>query len=117
MTTESGVLVVQTQWIEGEEHLFDAWYDDTHIPEALGTLEEIGFQSARRFKRIGSVGVGEDWSQCLVLYEIRTSDMEQTCADFVEIQRQGRLPSGNAAVKPPVRFAFFTEVTNHSVLP
>jgi hypothetical protein len=67
-------LVVLTNAVEGREEEFNAWYDDTHIPDVLRSR---GFVSAQRF-RIAETNPPQAFDhRYLALYDVETDDLDQ----------------------------------------
>ena len=56
---------------EGQEEAFNAWYDETHVPELLSAP---GVVAARRYKVIRS---NTQWPY-VATYEIETDDLAKT---------------------------------------
>ena len=69
------VLLAFTDPVEGQEDAYDAWYNETHIPEILSVP---GIVSARRFRtKIVNVGGALTWKY-MAIYEVETDNLSET---------------------------------------
>lgn len=69
------VFIAFTDAVDGQEDLYNAWYNDTHIPEILSVPSII---SARRFRtRIVNVSGAPAW-RYVALYEVETDNLGAT---------------------------------------
>jgi hypothetical protein len=110
MPKQRGVFVVQTQATPGREAEYAEWYDSQHLPEVIESLRAAGFVSARRFMKVPEAGTPTDeWSSCLVVYEVEADDLAQSYAMLAAQRERGDI-GPNELVKLPVRFHFYEEV-------
>jgi hypothetical protein len=112
MPNQRGVFVVQTQAAPGREAEYAEWYDSQHLPEVIESLREAGFVSARRFVKVPAAGSPTDeWSDCLVIYEVEADNLDESYATMAAQREQGEI-GPNELVRLPVRFHFYAEVAS-----
>ena len=76
MTTH--VFVVFTNPVEGKEDVYNAWYDNVHLPDVL---DVPGFVSAQRFRLSDTQRAAGPFPwRYLALYNIETDDLQGTLA-------------------------------------
>ncbi|WP_110948843.1 DUF4286 family protein [Pseudomonas bohemica] len=63
--------VVLTNPVQGQEHEYNHWYDQQHLPDVLAVP---GFISARRFRMVHDPMVSTPLWRYLALYEIDAAD-------------------------------------------
>jgi hypothetical protein len=69
------VLLAFTDAVEGQEDVYNEWYNETHIPEILSVP---GIVSARRFRtKIVNVAGAPAWKY-VAIYEVETDDLGGT---------------------------------------
>ena len=70
--------VVLTNAIEGQDDVFNDWYDKRHLADLL---EIPGIENAHRYRVIGADDTKPQW-RYLAIYEIETDDIEATIAEI-----------------------------------
>ena len=96
-----GIMLVQSRPSSPEEAgAYHSWYDDVHLPEALGV---DGFVSARRLQAF-------DGDSFLVVYEV--DDVDAAKAALAAFQSSGNMtrPIG-VEIDPPPTVQWFQEFT------
>jgi hypothetical protein len=112
MAGQRGIFVVQTQAKAGREAEYDEWYDTEHMPQVIASLRDAGFVSARRFLKVPLAGQpAEEWSTCLVIYEVESDDLAASHAALAAQRERGDI-GPNELVQLPVRFQFYAQVAS-----
>jgi len=78
--------------IAGKDREYDAWYDDIHAPEVLGTPDFVGMRRGR-IASLQALPANEQPANRLVLLQIRSRDLHASIAEFIG-RALGTSPSG-----------------------
>jgi hypothetical protein len=78
--------------IVGKEVEYDAWYDNIHSPEVLGTPDFVGMRRGR-IASLQAFPDNEQPANRLVLLQIRSHDLHASIAEFIA-RALGTSPSG-----------------------
>lgn len=84
--------VVMGNCIEGKEAEYDAWYDDIHSPEVLGTPDFVGMRRGR-LTEAQALPWNAQPANRLVLLQIRSHDLHASIREFIG-RALGTSPSG-----------------------
>jgi hypothetical protein len=89
-----GILYVETRPVRGQEAVYNAWYDGTHVKEIV---ESKGFLSARRFAPV------DDDGPYVAVYEIESDDLVKARDEMMARLRSGATskPQGVDQNSPP----------------
>ncbi len=80
-----GVLLVMSEPVDGQEDVYNDWYDRIHLPEVL---EVPGFTAARRYVAEPSIGGALPPLKYLAIYEIEGDDFADVQAGLTAAARQ-----------------------------
>jgi len=78
--------------IAGKDTEYDAWYDDIHSPEVLGTPDFVGMRRGR-IASVQALPANEQPANRLVLLQIRSRDLHASITEFIA-RAFGTSPSG-----------------------
>jgi predicted TIM-barrel fold metal-dependent hydrolase len=86
-------VMVFSKPVNGLEADFNAWYDRQHVPDML---QVPGFKAARRFVTIKAATPTSVLPPYLVIYDVRTADLDVTNAEVKSRAASGRIVRGRA---------------------
>ena len=81
------VMIVQSDPLDGQEDVYNAWYDGTHIPELL---QIPGITGARRLEATPIV-IGTPGAKYVTFYEIEADNPGTVMAEMGKRGADGRL--------------------------
>ena len=90
-------MIVESEALEGQDAVLEAWLDDRHIPDLLRIS---AFKSAERFRVKGADGAP---LKHVIVYEVETEDLPSVRAEIAERRARGDLPVGEAQNRATVR--------------
>ena len=103
-------MVVHTRPSSPErEDEFNAWYDETHVPEVLALP---GFVSAKRYRLVPGPGVGTPPANpYLVVYELEGVDVDEVMRSFQEARATGAMRLSDVFDRATVEFHFYERLS------
>jgi hypothetical protein len=98
-------MIVLTRPVEGREEEFNDWYNNTHLPEVLGT---DGFIAAQRFKLAGGPDAPAPY---LAIYEVESDDFAASLAKLFQRVDEGKIAISSALDVPAAIAAGYEPIT------
>jgi hypothetical protein len=98
------VMIAQSRPLPGREDAFNRWYDEVHVPTALGVP---GFAGCRRFEAGVPVTPGQEQLPYLTIYEIDADDPFAVIGEFGRRSADPATEQTDAIDSPANRVALY----------
>lgn len=104
--------LVLTNAADSQDEAFNAWYDNTHIPDVLRVP---GFVAAQRFKLADTTPPQAFGHRYLALYELETDDLEGSRQALADAAGTSAMVLDPTLDRPGAVAAYFEELTERAV--